>query len=225
MPWVPARLEDRGAGRDRHGRAVDGDLHLLRRRARGGGPGRRGAGRLAGEDGRVRRPCRGPSARLTRAPPAGAGPLRDARRWPSGRGRRSRRPAAPGRGRRAGPARRPACPVAAPRSAAPAAPPGGPCPRGTGRTGRRTRPGRTAAMRRRMSRMSVVSSNTTTAPAPRVAPSSFACLERERHVERLRARRTTPAAPPRFTALIARPPGTPPASSIRSRSVIPNSAS
>ena len=107
--------------------------------------------------------------------------------------------------------------------AVPAAPPGGRCRPGTGRTGRRTRRGRTRRCGAGCPGTSVVSSNTTIAPAPSVAPISFAC-SKVSGMCRSSGPTNTPAAPPRLTALTARPPGTPPASSIRSRSVMPELA-
>ena len=112
-----------------------------------------------------------------------------ARRWrPSARGRRSTRRASPGRPPRAAPnscSREPIVrpcdqPVAAP-------PPGARCRRGTARTGRTTRRGRTARCAGTTSTRSTVPSNAITTPEPERVAAGARVLERERHVEPVRA--------------------------------------
>ena len=96
------------------------------------------------------------------------------------------------------------------------------CRRGTARTGRTTRRGRSGDAQQRCRSRSTVSSKTMTTPEPSVAPAARVALERERQCRARRARRTRRprrrAAPP----AACRPPRTPPASSISSRSVVPN---
>ncbi len=95
-------------------------------------------------------------------------------------------------------------------------PPGGRCRRGTGRTDRRTRRGRTRRCATGTATRSTVSSSTITTPEPRVGPAARV-PSNVSGTSRSAGPTNPPAAPPSSTAWSGRPPATPPASASSSR--------